>query len=391
MQDTKNVGLRGVTVADTKISLVDGEHGRLVYRGYDIDVLAESSTFEEVAYLLLFGDLPSASELAAFARALGERRPLEPEHIRLLRALHPRLVPMDALQALVPALTAGDPSPGGSDKEASRARGIDLTAKMAGLAAAWDRVRRGEDPVPADPERGHAEDFLRMLRGAPPEPEEARILDVALILHADHSLNASTFVARTVTSTHASMYAALAAALGALSGELHGGANERVMEMLEAIGEAGRVEGYVRARLEARDKIMGMGHAVYRTDDPRALILKRLSRELGEATGQPQWYDLTQRVEEATKEAFRELHGREIYPNVDMYSASVYHVLGIPRDMFTPVFAVSRAAGWAAHVIEETFAEAQEKPQLYRPLADYVGHYCGPESCEYVPLEGRGE
>jgi citrate synthase len=228
-----------------------------------------------------------------------------------------------------------------------------------------------------------------MLHGRPASSSTVHYLDVALILHADHSLNASTFVARAVTSTRAHLYAAVSAAMGALSGELHGGANMRVMQMLTEIGELGRVESYIDRLLAGGERVMGMGHAVYRTDDPRALILERLSRELAAHSGQPQWYDMSRRVQEVTQERFREQKGSDIYPNVDLYSASLYHVMGIPWDLFTPVFAVARAAGWGAHVIEERFAEAQEKPQLYRPLADYVGHYCGPESCEYRPMDDR--
>jgi citrate synthase len=238
-------------------------------------------------------------------------------------------------------------------------------------------------------EAGHAADLLHMLRGWPVDPAAAHDLDVALILHADHSLNASTFTARTVASTRAHLYAALSSAIGALSGELHGGANARVMEMLQAVGEPDAVEAFVRGRFDRHEPIMGMGHAVYDTDDPRAVILTEMSRRAGERTGDARWYELTKLVEAETRRVFRERKGAEIYPNVDMYSASLYHVLGIPHDLFTPVFAISRLAGWASHVIEERFAEAQEKPALYRPQSDYVGHYCGVESCSYVPLEER--
>jgi len=387
--DTKNVGLRGVTVADTRVSHVDAEAGRLIYRGYDIGTLAELSTYEEVAYLLIEGSMPTTAELESFMRELGARRALPADLLTLLRAYPRSMAPVGVLQAVVPAMAAHDPRPGDPSKEAERERAVDLTAKVASLVAAWHRIRMGLDPVPSDPSLAHAADFLRMLRDATPDPRLARELDIALILHADHSMNASTFTARTVTSTRAHIYAAVSAAIGALSGELHGGANAKVMEMLEEIGELDQVEPYVRSRLEAGGRIMGMGHAVYRTDDPRAVILREMSRRAGPLADDSRWFALTERVEEVTRSLFRERKGSEIYPNVDLYSASLYRVMGIPRDLFTPVFAVARVAGWSAHVIEERFAEAQEKPELYRPQSEYVGLYCGPESCTYAPPDQR--
>lgn len=391
--ETKNMGLRGVSVADTMVSNVDGEAGRLIYRGYGISDLAEHSTYEEVAHLLIFDRLPTLSELEEFRDRLTERRRLTPRQVATLRALHPDTPAMAVLQAMVSAQAADDPSPGEADKEAERERAVGLVGSMAALTAGWHRIRGGLDPVedgPAAATPGHAADFLRLLHGTGPDPALTRALDAALILHADHSMNASTFTARTVTSTRASIYAAISAALGALSGELHGGANARVMEMLQEIGSADRVEDYVRAKLAQGGRIMGMGHAVYRTDDPRALILRRMSERLGEEMGDVCWFQITEEVERVTREVFRENKSAEIYPNVDMYSASLYHVMGLPSDLFTPVFAVSRVAGWAAHVIEERFAEAAQKPQLYRPASDYVGRYCGPEACTYEPPEARG-
>lgn len=396
--ETKNVGLRGVSVADTMVSDVDGKAGRLIYRGYDIRELASRSTYEEVAHLLIYDTLPTLSELERFSSTLAERRRLTPRLVAGLRELSPDTPTMAVLQGSLALLAADDPRPGESDKEAERERAVDLVAKTAVLVPAWHRIRRGLDPVesPSGPgpgaaaaARGHAADFLRLLVDAEPDPALARDLDVALILHADHSMNASTFTARAVASTRASIYAAVSAALGALSGELHGGANARVMEMLQEIGSLDRVEEYVRDTLAAGGRIMGMGHAVYDTDDPRAVILREMSRRLGERLGDPEWVRMTERVEEVTRAVFRETKGAEIYPNVDMYSASLYHVMGLPTDLFTPVFAVSRVAGWTAHVIEERYAEAAEKPQLYRPASDYVGQYCGPEACAYEPPEAR--
>ncbi|GAB4253716.1 MAG: citrate synthase/methylcitrate synthase [Thermoleophilia bacterium] len=385
--DTTNVGLRGITVADTKISDVNGEEGRIVYRGYDINTLAARSDFEEVVFLLLYGDLPLDTEYGRLHHRLGERRRIPDETLDLVRRYPKDLRPMDFLQASVPLLKMGDPRPEDS-KDVVRERSVDLTAKMATLVAAYHRLRIGEEPIPADPDLDHAADFLRMLTGEMPDPEVAHVLDVALLLHADHSMNASTFVARAVTSTRAHTYSAVAAAIGALSGELHGGANSRVMEMLLEIGSPERVEEYIRAKLEAGEKIMGMGHRVYKTYDPRALILQELIRQLGD-NHDLRWLEMTKVVEETTRRLLREIKGKEIYPNVDLYSASLYYMMGIPIDLFTPVFAMSRVAGWCAHIIEERFAEAAEKPALYRPLARYVGHYCGPEECTYEPMAKR--
>jgi citrate synthase len=228
-----------------------------------------------------------------------------------------------------------------------------------------------------------------MLSGFLPDPETARDFDICLILHAEHSFNASTFAGREVASTHAHMYASIVAAVGALSGELHGGANSEVMRMLFEIGEVNRVKSWVSKKLKGGGKIMGMGHAVYHTEDPRATILRGICVRLADRTGDRRWYELTEAIEAATKEEFRKMKGKEIYANVDFYSASVYHMMGIQSDLFTPVFAISRISGWAAHIIEEKLAEAQPKPELYRPDSDYVGNYCGLEGCEYVPVEER--
>ncbi|MBU2601470.1 MAG: citrate (Si)-synthase [Actinobacteria bacterium] len=387
--DTKNVGLRGVPVADTMVSDVDGQGGRLIYRGYDIRDLAERSTYEEVVYLLIYQVLPTASELATFGARLAEGRALSPALVNMIRALHPETPTMAALQSMVAALAAFDPFPGDAGVQAERERAVDLVAKTAGLVAAWHRIHRRLDPVGPSPHLSHAADFLRMVHDAEPDAELARELDIALILHADHSMNASTFTARAVASTRASLYASASAALGALSGDLHGGANARVMEMLQQVGSPDNAERFVREAFASGGRVMGMGHAVYRTDDPRAVILREMSRRAGEARGDPVWYRTTERIEKVTRQVFRETKQADIYPNVDMYSASLYHVIGLPTDLFTPVFAISRVAGWSAHVIEERFAEAADKPQLYRPASEYVGRYCGPESCAYEPPEAR--
>lgn len=388
---TKNIGLRGVTVADTKISGIDGSHGVLIYRGFNVNVLVASSTYEETAFLLLNSRLPDKGEMDDFAGRLKAYRTVPAAILDGLKARPKTAHPMDVLQSCITMLADYDPGARDESREANVDKTLRLIAAIPALVAAWDRVRHGLEPLAPDMSLGHAANFLYMLTGNVPNPETAKDLDVCLILHADHSFNASTFTARSVASTRAHMYAAVGAAVGALLGELHGGANEQVMRMLEAIGSESMVDEWVKSRLAAGDKVMGMGHAVYRTNDPRALVLERLSERVGYRTGDVKWHRMSRRIEEVTREEFWRLKGKEIYPNVDMYSASVYHVMGIPTDLFTPVFAISRIVGWCAHVIEEKFAEAQPKPAIYRPAADYVGHYCGNEGCDYVPVDDRAE
>ncbi|MBW1983004.1 MAG: citrate (Si)-synthase, partial [Deltaproteobacteria bacterium] len=274
-------------------------------------------------------------------------------------------------------------------KEANVQKAIRLVAKLATVVAAWDRIRNGHDPVEPNPDLNHAANFLYMLKGKDPEEDIANFFDVALVLHAEHGFNASTFAAREIASTRAHMYAAVAGAVGSLSGELHGGANTRVMEMLMEIGSPDRVEEYVRSQFDAGQRIMGLGHAVYKVDDPRAHILAPMSKAVGERFGETRWYEMSELLERVAKEEFRKRKGRDIYTNVDFYSASLYYMMGIPMDLFTPIFAISRVAGWTAHVIEEQFAEAAPKPMLYRPESEYVGEYCGPEVCTFEPLEAR--
>ncbi len=389
--ETKNIGLRGVKVADTRISDVDGERGLLIYRGLNICDLVVHSTYEEVSFLLLNDHLPAAEELKGFQSALISEREVPEAVHRFMRMMPSTTHPMDILQAAVPVLASDDLRLHDESREANLKKAIRLIAKLPNVVAAWDRIRKGKKAVRPDPELTHAGNFLYMLSGSLPNPGTAKDFDTCLILHAEHSFNASTFAAREVASTHAHLYAAVAAAIGALSGELHGGANSEVMKMLLEIGEMNRVKSWVSERLQKGGKVMGMGHAVYHTEDPRATILREICIRLADRTGDRKWFELTKAVEAATKEDFRKLKGREIYPNVDFYSASVYYMMGISLDLFTPVFAVSRISGWAAHVIEEKFAEAQPKPELYRPDADYVGSYCGPQACPYIPIEERSK
>lgn len=385
----QNTGLRGVTIASTKIGDVDGQAGKLIYRGYLAKDLARGATFEEVVHLLLYETLPDKSRLTELKTALAQNVHLPPEFIVALKTRPKHALPMDILQAGVSMLANHDPDLGDTSREASLRMAIRLIAKMPTIVAAWDRIRNGQEPIDPDPGLSSAANFLFMLNGTVPTDEVARYFDVCLILHAEHSFNASTFAAREVASTRAHMYAAVAAAVGSLSGELHGGANARVMEMLLKIGSIDVVEKYVNDELDAGRKLMGLGHAVYQTDDPRAHILAPMSQSMGEKTGSTKWYDISKRLEEVGKETFKRKKGREIYVNVDFYSASLYYAMGIPIDLFTPVFAISRIVGWTAHIMEEQYAEAAPKPMLYRPESEYIGEYCGPEECTYVPLDDR--
>ncbi|HUI44375.1 MAG TPA: citrate/2-methylcitrate synthase [Nitrospirota bacterium] len=386
---TKNIGLRGVKVADTKISDVDGENGILIYRGYRIEELARNSSFEETAYLLLYDALPTEEQLKEFLRRLSEARKLPRFVVESMKRLPHDSQPMDVLQAAIPLLAMADPELTKETRESNLSKAIRLIARIAEVVAAWQRIRQGLKPLPADETLSHAANFLWQMSGIKPDPETAKDFDTALVLHADHSFNASTFACREVVSTQAHMYAGVAAGVGALSGNLHGGANEQVMKMLIELQEEKDVAGWVRNQLESGRKIMGMGHAVYKTTDPRAKFLKEMGRRIGKKLGQEQWYRLLTEVEE-TAVAELEKRGRTtIKPNVDFYSAPVYHMMGVPLDLMTPVFAVARIAGWTAHIIEEKFGDAQKKPALYRPSSEYVGNYCGRTGCAYTPVTQR--
>ena len=387
--ETKNIGLRNIEVADTRISSIDGEKGKLIYRGYDILDLTKKSNFEETAYLLLHDELPSRRQFDDFKRKLAAERTIPKRVQENMGNWRKDADPMDMLQAFVAALS-GYYDEEFRDKEASYARATTLIAKVPTIVASWERIRNNKDLVHPAPELSHAANFLYMLTGKKPDSEIEKIFDICLILHADHTFNASTFAARQVASTRAHMYSAASAAIGALSGELHGGANYEVMKMLLDIETVDNVEQWVKSSISKGEKIMGMGHAVYKTYDPRAQVLKELSRKLAKRTGEP-WFDITQKVEQVTIDEIKKQKGIDIYPNVDLYSASLYYMLKIPMDLNTPVFAISRVAGWASHIIEEKFAEAAPKPALYRPKAVYVGKYCGPQGCEYKSLDLRAE
>ena len=384
----KNTGLRGVTVADSKISFIDGEKGVLIYRGFRIEELAARSSFMETAYLLLHGVLPSAGQLDFFSNEIVKARQV-PGFIFANMKHWPRDArPMHVLMAAIPMLAMADPDSGAQSRDAVVRRAMGLIARMPTLTAGWHRIRNGLDPLDPDDSLGHAANLLYMLTGEKPDEETARDLDVCLILHADHTFNASTFACREVVSTLADIYAGVTAGLGALSGSLHGGANTEVMKMLLGLEHESDVPGWVRQRLADGEKIMGLGHAVYKTGDPRAKILKEIGLRLDEKTGRS-WTGLSDLVEKTAVAEFEKKGKTGIQPNVDFRSAPVYYLMGIPPDLMTPIFAISRIAGWSAHIIEEVFAEAQDKPALYRPKAEYVGDYCGLMGCEYKPVTER--
>jgi citrate synthase len=368
-------GLEDVVAADSAICYIDGERGILSYRGIDIHDLAKHSSFEEVCFLLWEGRLPRRDELEELRRTIGAERALPPEMLELLSSIVPHLTPMDALRTMVSALAETDPDVRDMSPTANRRKAIRLTGQVAAIVAAYHRLRDGQPVVDADSSLGHAEDFLRMLDGAKPTPEAARAFDMALVLHADHELNASTFAARVTAATLSDMHSAITSAIATLKGPLHGGANEAVIRMLFEIGSLDRVDDFVHAKLARKEKIMGFGHRVYHTEDPRATNLRAMSKALAESSGETRWYDMSRRIEKIINEE------KKLNSNVDFYSASAYYVLGIPIDLYTPIFAVSRISGWTAHVLEQ-----YEHNRLIRPRAEYVGpEYPQP----YVPIEKR--
>ncbi len=368
-------GLRNVAVAESRISSIDGARGILAYRGLDIHALAEHSCFEETAFLLHQGALPTRRELDAFSAELAEQRAVPDTVLAVLRALPGGTHPMTSLRTVVSALGASDPDAEDDGPAARVRKSRRLIAQMATVVALIERHRIGALPVAPDPSLGHAANFLYMLTERRPSEGAAKAMDLALVLHADHEFNASTFAARVAASTLADVHGAVVAAIATLKGPLHGGANEAVMKTLVGIGSLDHVEGFVRDAFAEKRKIMGFGHAVYRTEDPRATHLRRMSERLGAEAGQPLYYEMSRRIEEVVRKE------KGLYPNVDFYSASAYHVMGIKTDLFTPVFAVSRIAGWTAHVLEQL---ADNK--LIRPESDYVG----PRDVRYAPIAERG-
>jgi citrate synthase len=368
-------GLKNVVIDKTALCLIDGEAGRLAYRGYDIHDLAEQSSFEEVTYLLWHGNLPTASQLERFDEDLRAARALPKgvvEAIRLVSAAHP----MDVLRTAVSALAAFDPDTGDMSEEANLRKGIRLTAQTPAIVAAHHRIRSGEQPVAPDDGLSLAANFLYALHGRKPDPEAARAIDVDLILHAEHGSNASAFAARVTASTLADLHSTVVAAIGALKGPRHGGAAEAVMKLAQEIGEPERAEAVIAGKRERGEKIMGFGHRVYRVEDPRARHMRERARELGEKMGQPKWF----RILTAIQDAMAPLAERGVNVNVDFWAGAVYYLLGIPEDVFVPMFAIGRMPGWIAQVMEQW-----RDNTLIRPLLEYEG----PENLEYVPLERR--
>ena len=369
-------GLEGVVACTSKICFIDGECGVLAYGGIDIHELADNSTFEETCFLLWFNRLPKADELKDLHQKLAAERNLDPEIISFLRNAPPNAVPMDVLRTAVSALSFYDADNKRDDHEANVRKAIRLTSQIAMIVAAYDRIRKGKDVVKPDASLSHAANFLLLLNGEKPSKTAERAFDIALILHADHELNASTFAARVTAATLSDMHSSVTSAIGALKGPLHGGANEAVMRLLKELDQkkADPVD-YVRNMLAQKKKISGFGHRVYHTEDPRATHLRKMSHDLGEASGQPKWYEMSHKIEEFVKAE------KKLNANVDFYSASTYHVLGIDIDLFTPIFAVSRISGWAAHIIEQL-----DNNRLIRPRADYLGP-AYPQ--HWVPVEKR--
>jgi len=367
-------GLEDVVAGTTELSLVDGVEGRLLYRGFDIHDLAEHATFEEVVYLLWHGDLPAQEQLDDLREQLASSRALPQEVLAMMEGFPETAGPMDALRTAVSAIGLYDPEVDDNSQEANLRKATRLTARMATIVASYDRIRNGKEPIPPDPAMNHAANFLYMLKGTVPDELSARAFDVCLILHADHEFNASTFSARVTASTLSDMYSAITSAIATLKGPLHGGANTKVMEMLLEIGTPERVEPYIMKALSEKRRVMGFGHRVYKGEDPRAKHLKRMSRELGEKVGELKWYEISRRIEGLL------LKEKNLYPNVDFYAASVYYSLGIPIDLYTAIFAVSRISGWTAQVLEQ-YADNR----LIRPRAEYVG----PRRRPFIPLQAR--
>ncbi|KWX02537.1 citrate synthase [Carbonactinospora thermoautotrophica] len=375
MADKPARGLADVVAASTALSDIDGKAGRLFYRGYDIHDLAGRVSFEECVYLLQRGKLPNRAELDRFTAELAANRVLGKTVEALLPLVAQSGTPMEALRSLVSVLSADDPDAGDSSPEANERKALRLVAQMPVLVARYHAARTGTTVPEPDPELGIAGNFLLQITGKRPGEREARIFDECLVLHADHTMNASTFTARVIAATLSDMHSAITGAMGALRGPLHGGANEAVMKTLQSIeGGVDGVEAFVRETLGAGKKIMGFGHRVYKTEDPRATHLRKLSEELAEITGNRLYYDMSRKMEQVVKEV------KGLYPNVDFYAASVYHYLGIPTDLFTPVFAISRMSGWTAHVMEQ-----QADNRLIRPDSEYIG----PRGQKWVPIDER--
>jgi 2-methylcitrate synthase len=376
MSTVGKAGLEDVVVSTTDICYIDGREGRLIYRGYDVDDLAAHSTFEEVVYLLWHGALPSKKEYETFYKALSSsaNRKLPPKLITILHALPKKTTPMEVLRTGVSALSAWDPDAADNSREASVRKATRLTAQMPTLVAAWERIRRGKAPLAPNPKLSLSANFLYMMSGKKPTELAVKTFDVALILHADHEFNASTFAARVTAATLSDMHSAITSAIGALKGPLHGGANEQVMLMVDKIKDPAKAEAWIRKAIADKMRLMGFGHRVYRVEDPRAKHLRRLATELGRQVGDESKVQILNTVARVVTDE------KHIYPNVDLFSGAGYAAMGIATDQFTPIFAMSRVAGWAAHVLEQ-----HGNNRLIRPR----GEYTGPTRATYVPISQR--
>jgi len=367
-------GLRGVVAAQSAIGDVNGEEGILIYQGYNIHDLAEHSSFEEVVFLLWNGRLPKADELEELKQRLRRNYEVPSAVIDLMKQFPTTADPMDVLRTAVSALDFYDENGHGTDRDHAVKAAVRITGQIGTIAAAWDRIRNGKEVIAPDTNLSIAENFLYMLRGERADADEEHMFDVCLILHADHELNASTFTTRVVSGTLAGMYGAVTAGIAALAGPLHGGANTNVMKMLIGIGDLDKVDAWVDQALAEKKKIMGIGHAVYKTEDPRATWLRKYSKHMAEKKGESKWFDMSQRIEQLMHEK------KGMYPNVDFYSASTYYLMGIALDMYTPIFAVSRISGWTGHILEQ-----YSHNKLIRPRAEYIGA----RDLVYVPISER--
>jgi citrate synthase len=372
-------GLEDVIATDSKICQVDGINGKLYYRGYSIQDLAAHSTFEETTFLLLYGRLPSATEMADFSASMRNCRELNNTVQNMIRDFPPQGSPMELLQSVISYLSSSFVHKIRHSTTCDCRNTLHQIAQLATVLATYQRFREGKDYLPSRKDLSHGANFLYLLRGVEPTEREGRILDTCLILHAEHSLNASTFTARVVASSFATCYSSISAAIGSLSGPLHGGANEKLMDMVDEIGSIDNVDAWLDKALAAKRKVMGMGHRVYRTKDPRSIVMEEMFEHLAEERGERRLYELLKKLE-ASFRARMEEKGKPLYPNVDFFSGGMYTLLGIPRDLFTPIFALARASGWLAHILEQ-----REDNRIYRPSDLYIG----PQPRPYVPIDQR--
>jgi citrate synthase len=370
----KEQGLADVVACNSAICFIDGQEGRLIYRGYDALDLARNSTFEEVAYLLWYGRLPGLTEFQAFLDGFTGGMMLPVETTMILRMFPNAATSMEVLRTAVSSLGHWDPDSGNTRLDASLRKAQRLTERIPLIIAAHQRLKNGQEPITPIPNHGIAYNFLYTLKGIEPDPEIVHALDVALILHADHELNASTFAARVTAATMSDIYSAVTSAIGALKGPLHGGANADVMEMFEAIGTPEKAESWILDRLAAKGKIPGFGHRVYKCEDPRVGIMREYAEQITRKAGDTRFYEIAQVVEKTM------LANSKVFPNVDFYTGTLYRAMGIPTELFTPIFAMSRAVGWTAHILEQW-----RNNRLIRPSAKYVG----PSLQHYIPIETR--